>query len=165
MQGNQRVLQELNSLLTGELTSADQYFVHSRMYENWGYSRLFKRIDHEREEELEHAARLIRRILFLGGVPDVASRGPLKVGADVPEMLKNDLESEIAVVSELRKAIAVCEAERDFETRRILVELLQNTEEDHAHWLEIQLRQIQQLGLQNYLQSAAGDEISAEEKK
>jgi bacterioferritin len=155
MQGNKRVLQELNSLLTGELTAADQYFIHSRMYENWGFAQLFKRIEHEREEELEHASRLIRRILFLGGVPDVASRDPLKVGADVPSMLKNDLDYEISVIASLKKAIALCEAEQDFETRRILVELLQNTEEDHAHWLEIQLRLIQQMGLQNYLQSAA----------
>jgi len=156
MQGNPKIIQELNSLLTGELTAADQYFVHSRMYENWGYSVLFKRLDHEREEELEHAARLIHRILFLGGMPDVASRSPLKVGTSVPEMMKNDLGSELSVIAHLRKAITLCESERDFETRRILTELLQNTEEDHTHWLEVQLRLIDQLGLQNYLQSASG---------
>jgi bacterioferritin len=157
MQGNAKVLQELNSLLTGELSAADQYFVHSRMYENWGLRAIYKRIEHEREEELEHAARLIQRILFLGGTPNVAARNPLNVGANVPEMMKNDLAYEYAVVKHLKSAIALCEAEQDYETRRILVELLQNTEEDHAHWLEIQLRLMDQLGLQNYLQSVTGE--------
>ena len=156
MQGNPRVLQTLNSLLTGELTAADQYFVHSRMYENWGFRELFKRIDHEWKEELDHAVVLIHRILFLGGTPNVAARDPLRVGANVPDMLKNDLASELEVVNHLKKAIALCELESDYETRRLLTELLQNTEEDHTHWLEIQLRLIDQVGLPNYLQSAAG---------
>lgn len=155
MQGNPRVIQTLNTLLTGELTAADQYFVHSRMYENWGYLGLYQRLDHEWQEELQHAARLIYRILFLGGTPDVASRAQLKVGATVADMLKNDLGSELSVVAQLKKAIALCETEQDYETRRILTELLQNTEEDHTHWLEVQLRLIDQVGLQNYLQSAA----------
>lgn len=153
MKGNSRVIQELNLLLTGELTSADQYFIHSRMYENWGLTKLYKRIEHERVEELEHATLLIRRILFLEGSPDVASRSSLNIGKTVPEMLKNDLDFELSVVNSLKKAITVCEAERDYETRRILAELLQNTEEDHTHWLEVQLRLIDQLGLQNYLQT------------
>jgi bacterioferritin len=156
MQGNTKVLQELNALLTGELTAADQYFVHSRMYENWGLMALYERIEHEREEELEHAARLVQRILFLNGTPNVASRGPLHVGKDVPEMLKNDLAYEYSTVTHLKKAISLCEAEQDFETRRILIELLENTEEDHTHWLETQLRLIDQMGVQNYLQSATG---------
>jgi bacterioferritin len=156
MQGNAKVLQELNSLLTGELSAADQYFIHSRMYENWGLMSLYERIDHEREEELEHAARLIQRILFLGGTPNVAARTPLNIGSNVPEMMKNDLAYEYSVVKHLRSAIALCEAEHDYETRRILVELLQNTEEDHTHWLEVQLRLIDQMGLQNYLQSVTG---------
>jgi bacterioferritin len=155
MQGNSKVLQELNTLLTGELTAADQYFVHSRMYEDWGYHALFERIEHEREEELEHASHLIRRILFLGGKPDVSLRSGLNVGHTVPEMLKNDLAYEVSVVSALKRAIAVCETEKDYETRRLLTELLENTEEDHTRWLEIQLRLVDQLGLQNYLQSAA----------
>jgi bacterioferritin len=165
MQGSPRVIQELNSLLTGELSAADQYFVHSRMYENWGFGELFKRIEHERTEELEHASRLVRRILFLGGTPDVASRAALRIGADVPGMLKNDLAYELEVVDRLKKAIALCEGERDYETRRILTDLLQNTEEDHAHWLEIQLRLIDQMGLPNYLESATGRELSAPEAK
>ena len=162
MQGSPKVLQQLNALLTGELTAADQYFVHSRMYEDWGYHRLYDRIEHEREEELEHAARLIHRILFLGGTPDVASRNALKIGATVPDMLKNDLDYELSTVANLKKAIALCEGEQDFESRRILTELLQNTEEDHTYWLETQLRLVGQVGIQNYLQSAAGE--VAEEK-
>lgn len=165
MQGNTKVLQELNALLTGELSAADQYFVHSRMYENWGYLKLYKRIEHEREDELGHASRLVRRILFLGGTPDVASRDKLNIGATVPDMLKNDLAYELAVIAHLKKAIVLCEAEKDFETRRILVELLRDTEEDHTHWLETQLRLIDKMGLQNYLQSAAGDETSESDKK
>lgn len=156
MKGKANVVGELNRLLTGELSAADQYFIHSRMYENWGFRELYQRIEHERVEELEHASHLIRRILFLEGVPDVASRAPLKIGATVPEMLKNDLDYEIAVVGALRKAIALCETEQDYETRRILGDLLENTEQDHAYWLEIQLGLIAKIGLENYLQTAAG---------
>lgn len=156
MQGSKKVIPELNRLLTGELSAADQYFVHSRMYENWGFHELHERTEHERQEELDHAGRLIRRILFLGGTPDVASRSPLRVGADVPEMLRNDLDYEVEVIAALKKAISLCEAEQDYETRRILVDLLKDSEEDHAHWLEIQLGLIARTGIQNYLQSATG---------
>jgi bacterioferritin len=155
MQGKTKVIKELNHLLTGELSSADQYFTHSEMYKNWGYHQLFERMDHERLEELEHAQKLIARILFLGGTPDVGSRAALTIGKDVPEMLKNDLESEIHVGNNLKKVVALCETEQDFETRRILVELLHATEEDHTLWLEQQLNLIKNMGLQNYLQSVA----------
>lgn len=157
MQGNKEVLAELSTLLTGDLTAADQYFVHSRMYQDWGYHRLYERLEHERMEELGHANRLIQRILFLGGTPNVGARDAMKIGTTVPEMLKSDLDYELKVVGDLRKAIAICEKQQDYETRRILVELLKDTEEDHTHWLETQLRLITQMGLQNYLQSAAGD--------
>jgi bacterioferritin len=156
MQGKKTVIDELNKLLTGELTAADQYFIHSRMYENWGFSALYERVEHERVEELEHASKLIRRILFLEGVPNVASRSVLKIGATVPEMLRNDLDYELSVVDAVRKAIALAEKEQDYDTRRILVELLEDTEEDHTYWLEQQLGLIDKVGLQNYLQSAIG---------
>jgi bacterioferritin len=156
MQGSKKVIDCLNKLLTAELTAADQYFAHSRMMANWGFHRLYERIAHEREEELEHADKLIRRILFLEGTPDVGKRGKLHIGKDLPEMLKNDLAYEIMVVGELRAAIALAEKEQDFETRAILRELLSDTEEDHTHWLEQQMGLIDRLGLQNYLQSAAG---------
>jgi len=156
MQGKKTVIDELNKLLTGELSAADQYFIHSRMYENWGFGALYERIEHERVEELEHASKLIRRILFLEGTPDIASRSALNIGATVPEMLRSDLDYELSVVAALRRAIALCETEQDFETRRILVELLEETEVDHTHWLEIQLGLIDKIGLHNYLQSAMG---------
>ena len=159
MRGSKTVIDTLNKLLTGELTAADQYFIHSRMYENWGLSTLYERLEHEREEELEHASKLIRRILFLEGVPDVASRAPLNIGGTVPDMMKNDLAYELAVVAALRKAIVLAETEQDFDTRRILVELLVDTE-DHTFWLEQQLGLIDKVGLPNYLQSAIGHHAS-----
>jgi bacterioferritin len=155
MKGNDRVIAVLNKLLTGELTAADQYFIHSRMYENWGLKALYEKVEHERVEELEHADLLIRRILFLEGVPDVASRAALAIGANVPQMLANDLAYELSVVAELKAAIALCEAESDYDSRRILVDLLRDTEEDHTYWLEQHLGLIEKMGLQNYLQSSA----------
>jgi bacterioferritin len=157
MKGSKTVLDTLGRLLTTELTAADQYFAHSRMYENWGYHRLYERIAHERDEELDHADKILRRILFLEGVPDVGARGQLAIGSDVPTMLRNDLAYEIATVQALREAMALCEKEQDYETRAILRELLSDTEEDHTYWLEQQLRLIDAMGLPNYLQSAAGD--------
>lgn len=156
MKGKKTVIDRLNKLLTAELSAADQYLAHSRMYENWGFHELYERVAHERMEELEHADKLIRRILFLEGTPEVAKRAKIAIGTDVPEMLTNDLDYEIAVVKELKSAIALCETEQDYETRAILRELLSDTEEDHTHWLEQQLFLIGKLGLQNYLQSATG---------
>ncbi len=157
MQGIPVVIDRLKTLLTAELTAADQYFAHSRMFANWGFHRLYERVAHERDEELEHADRLVRRILFLEGIPDVGSRGTMSIGKDVPEILKNDLAYELSVVAALKDAIALCEREKDYETRHILRELLADTEEDHTHWLEQQLGLIDKLGLPNYQQSAAGD--------
>ena len=164
MQGNPQVIAELNSILTGELTAADQYFIHSKMYENWGFHKLYARIDHERVEELDHASRVIRRILFLNGTPNVAARGPLAVGKDVPEMLKNDLAYEFKVISDLKRVIQVCEKAQDFETRQLLLDLLADSEEDHAHWLEIQLGLIERIGIENYLQTSIGEGAKNESK-
>ncbi len=158
MKGKKSIIDCLNKLLSLELTAADQYFVHSRMFENWGLHRLYERIAHEREDELKHADILIRRILFLEGTPDVAKRGKLDIGADVPAALKSDLTYEYGVVKDLRTAIALCEKEHDFETRHLLHELLDETEEDHAYWLEQQLRLIELMGLHNYLQTAKGQD-------
>ena len=156
MKGDNNIINILNKLLTGELSAADQYFCHSRMYQDWGLNRLYERIKHETEEELEHAAALIERILFLEGTPDVASRDPLRIGKNVPEMLKNDLTVEYEVASALKDAIAECEAAKDYVTREILEKLLEDTEVDHAYWLEQQLGLIDKIGLQNYLQSQMG---------
>ena len=153
MKGDKQVIKQLNHLLAGELTAIDQYFIHSRMYENWGYNKLFERISHEVHDESGHADALIKRILFLEGTPDLSKRDSINVGSSVPDMMKNDLELELSVVKELRKAIALCEKEQDYPTREILVSMLKDTEEDHAYWLEQQLGLIDQIGLKNYLQS------------
>lgn len=153
MKGNKKVIDALNGLLAHEMSAADQYFIHSRMYEDWGMTELFERLKHEQEEELEHAAKLVERILFLEGTPDVAARDPLKIGKDVPSMMKNDLEYELMVGAALRKVIALCEKEQDYVTRQILVTLLDDTEVDHTYWLEKQLGLIDKMGLKNYIQS------------
>ncbi len=157
MKGNQDIITTLNKLLTGELSAADQYFIHSRMYQDWGLEKLFERLEHESKEELEHAEKLIERILFLEGIPDVAAREPLRIGKDVKGMLSNDLTLELEVVAALRDAIALCESHGDYQTREILEALLKDTEEDHTHWLEKQLGLIDKIGLANYLQSQMGN--------
>lgn len=155
MQGSAKVLAGLSELLAAELTSVDQYFIHSQMYHNWGYSKLYERIDHERQDEIGHSTLLIARILFLEGIPNVAARTPLRVGKDVKEMLEFDLQTEYEVAAALKKVIAVCETEQDYVTREMLMTLLEDTEQDHAHWLEQQLNLIKAIGLPNYLQSQA----------
>lgn len=153
MKGNDQVIAHLNTLLAGELSAIDQYFIHSRMYENWGFSKLYERIAHEVQDETNHADALIKRILFLEGTPDLSKRDPLHVGSSVEEMLKNDLALEIQVVAHLRKVMAFCESLQDYQTREILQAMLKDTEDDHTHWLEQQLGMIERIGLQNYLQS------------
>jgi bacterioferritin len=160
MQGDNGVIQQLNSLLAGELTAIDQYFIHSRMYHNWGFFNLYEKTHHEMQEETEHADWLIKRILFLEGTPDLSTRQGLHVGKDVPQMFSNDLALEYAVVKELKSVIAYCESVKDYITRDILEQMLKDTEEDHAYWLEKQLGLIEKIGLDNYLQSAMGEESS-----
>lgn len=153
MKGNAQVITTLNHLLAGELTAMDQYFIHSRMYHDWGFDELYQHVDHEMEEETQHADRLIKRLLFLEAAPDLTKRDALKIGQDVPAMLENDLELEYQVISNLKEAIGICERNADFQSREILEELLADTEEDHTYWLEQQLRLIDKVGLHNYLQS------------
>lgn len=153
MRGNKKVIKILNTLLTGELSAADQYFVHSRMYQDWGLDKLYERIAHEAQEELQHADQLVQRILFLEGTPDVASRDALRIGSDVPSMLANDLKLELEVVAALKKAIKTVEEEQDYQTREMLEVLLKDTEEDHTYWLEKQLGLIDKISLENYLQA------------
>lgn len=153
MKGNAKVIKTLNALLAGELTAIDQYFAHSRMYEDMGFNKLYERINHEHAEETGHADQMVRRILFLEGKPDFSKREPLNIGDTVPQMLKNDLELEYLVIKNLKAAIALCEQEQDFETRTMLLGQLEDSEEDHAYWLEKQLGLIDKIGLPNYLQS------------
>ncbi|MCC2604014.1 bacterioferritin [Planctobacterium marinum] len=153
MQGKQNVIDALNRLLANELTAMDQYFIHSRMYQDWGFNKLYERIDHEFDDEKQHASLLIERILFLEGVPDMSKRDPILVGTDVPSMLKNDLKIEYQVDALLKETMALCEQEQDFVTRNMLQTLIDDTEMDHARWLEQQIGLIDKVGLQNYLQS------------
>lgn len=153
MKGQQEVIEHLNRNLANELTAMDQYFIHSRMYEDWGLTQLYERIAHEMEDETGHADKIIKRILFLEGMPDLVTRSALRIGRNVPDMLKNDLDLEIKVINDLKAAMQCCESARDYQTREILQELLTETEEDHAHWLEQQLGLIEKMGLQNYLQA------------
>ncbi len=156
MKGSTKIVNRLNELLSGELTAADQYFIHSRMYEDWALGVLSERIKHESEEELEHADALIKRILFLDGTPDLSVRAGLKIGSTAAEMMANDLELEISVAGELKDAIQLAEIEKDFVTREMLEGMLKTTEEDHMYWLETQLELIDKIGIQNYLQSKLG---------
>ena len=153
MKGKKEVLKQLQILLNGELAARDQYFAHSRMYKDWGLNKLYERINHEMEEETEHADALVERILFLEGEPDFSNQDKVNIGKDVAEMLSNDLEVEYSVVKTLKAAIRVCEDEQDYDSREILIKLLDDTEMDHAYWLEKQLGLIDKIGLKNYLQS------------
>lgn len=153
MQGKQAIIDALNVLLANELSAMDQYFIHSRMYLDWGLHKLYERIDHEVTDEKAHASAIIERILFLEGTPDMSKRDALQIGSDVPSMLQNDLNVEYSVGKLLKQTMALCEQQQDYVTRAMLQKLLDDTENDHAHWLEQQLRQIKLFGLPNYLQS------------
>ena len=153
MKGNKKIVKLLQQLLAGELAARDQYFAHSSKYRDWGLGKLYERIHHEMEDETRHADKLIERLLFLEAEPDFSSHDKVRIGSTVPEMLKNDLEVEYEVVNALKTAIKVCEEEQDYGTRELLTLLLDDTEMDHAYWLETQLELIEKIGLKNYLQS------------
>ncbi|QHS09369.1 bacterioferritin [Sinimarinibacterium sp. NLF-5-8] len=155
MQGSKAVIDCLVALLRGELSARDQYFVHSRRYQDMGLNRLYVRIDHEMQEEAQHADAILQRILFLGGDPDMRPL-PFTPGRDLVQMLETDLQTEYDVRQRLQAAMALCEAERDFVTRDLLLMQLRDTEEDHTYWLEQQLRLIKLMGLPNYVQSSVG---------
>lgn len=159
MKGDKKIIDILNKLLAGELTAVDQYLIHGEMYADLGLTALAQKSLHESEHERQHARAIIQRILFLEGAPDLAKRDPLKLGKNVPAMLKADLGLEYHVVGELKKAIAACEIAQDYVTRDMLCLQLDDTEVDHAYWLEQQIRLIDLVGLQNYQQAqmAAGD--------
>ena len=152
MKGHAAVIDYFKMLLKGELAARDQYFVHSRIYEDLGFSKLYERINHEMEEETQHADALLKRILFLEGVPDMRPNA-FTFGQAVVDMLKLDLALEYEVRAALSKGIALCEQHQDYQSRDILLAQLKDTEEDHAYWLEVQLGLIDKVGLQNYLQA------------
>jgi len=152
----QAICKQLNRLLAFELTSIDQYTAHSRQYEDMGLHKLYTRISHEVDDERGHADLLIRRILFLGGQPDMNTREAHTIAHDVPTMLSNDLQLEYNNARTLREVIQFCEKSGDFVSRDMLISILKDTEEDHAYWLRQQLELIDKLGLQLYLQAQVG---------
>ncbi len=152
MQGQPEVIECLKELLRGELAARDQYFIHSRQYEDQGFVRLYERLSHEMEEETAHADAILRRILMLSGKPDMRPHA-FEPGDTVVEMLGKDLQTEYSVRENLQSAMKLCEAHKDYVSRDILLSQLRDTEEDHAYWLEKQLGLIEQIGLQNYLQT------------
>jgi bacterioferritin len=156
MKGDKKIIDILNGLLAGELTAIDQYLIHGEMYADFGFQHLADKAIHESEHERTHARALIQRILFLEGKPDLAKREGLKIGKTVPEMLAADLAVEYKVVDNLKKAIAACEKAQDYVSRDMLVVQLEDTEMDHAYYLEKQIKLIDLVGLANYQQSQMG---------
>ncbi len=152
MRGNPEVIDYLNMLIGGELAARDQYLIHSRMYEDWGLNKIFERIDHESQEEASHADALIRRVLFLEGTPNM-DRDDIVTGTDVVTCLKADLALEYHVREKLAKGVKLAEEHGDYVTRDMLRQQMSDTEEDHTYWLEKQMRLIELIGLQNYIQS------------
>ncbi len=150
MKGNEEVLQLLNQLLTNELTAINQYFIHAKMCENWGYDRLAAKVREESIDEMRHADQVISRILFLEGVPNLQRYHKLHVGETVKEQFEADLQVEYSAVAFLNQGIEACRKAGDNATEDLMTKILVG-EEQHADWLETQLELIRQVGEQNYL--------------
>ncbi len=152
MKGDQKIIAHLNKVLKNELTAINQYFLHSRMFKDWGFNKL---ADHEYEEsvdEMKHADQIIERILFLEGLPNVQDLGKVVIGEDVKEALECDLKLELKAIPDLRAAVTDAEELKDFVSRNLFRSIL-DSEEEHVDWLETQLELIEKIGPPNYLQS------------
>ena len=157
MKGSQEVIKHLNTILKNELTAINQYFLHARMLKDWGFNVLGDKIYHESIGEMKHADMIIGRVLMLEGLPNLQDLGLLKIGQNVEEIFSADLSVEILNQGCLKEAILLCENERDYVTREIFQNILDDTEE-HIDWIETQQGLIEKTGLQNYLQEQIGTE-------
>ena len=152
MKGDTKVIEFLNTVIKNELTAINQYFLHSRMLEDWGLDTLGKKEYQESIEEMQHADELIQRVLFLEGLPNLQDLGKLRIGENVREVFECDLKLEHQAIPDLRNAVQYCEEVRDYVSRELFEKILSD-EEDHVDWLETQLDLMDKIGEQNYLQS------------
>ena len=151
MKGDTKVIEFLNAVLKGELTAINQYWLHYRLLDNWGVKKLADYEKHESVDEMKHADRLMERILFLDGLPNLQALGRLRIGETVEEVLKADLELEVEAIALLREAVLHCEDVRDFGSRELFVDIL-TAEEEHVDFIETQFELIARTGIQNYIQ-------------
>lgn len=157
MKGDSKVIDYLNQVLKNELTAINQYFLHARMYKNWGFHKLNEKEYHESIDEMKHADVLIERILFLEGLPNLQTLNKIYLGEEPEEMLKCDLRLEMEAIPLLREAIAYCEENKDYVSREIFERILES-EEEHVDWLEEQFDRIKRVGIKNYLQEMMHEE-------